>query len=205
MLPWLFYDITVSALRLVIPENVPITERLSLNLCFFICRLVFVCKDHSGTRLLVLDSSYRDNVWLAEPHIHGWGLDKEQAIDRFNIIKKSLVSLGYAQPIIDLRGTLTLYWNNAINAATHNGYKLAQFILDYKIACENADIRIIGRSLGARVVLNILFSLYNNEMWNERGYKIASAHLIGAAVNPIEVSEDYYGSSTQNVNRWVSQ
>jgi hypothetical protein len=132
-------------------------------------------------------------------HIHGWGLDEEQAIDRFNIIKKSLVSLGYAQPIIGFTWDADLYWNNAINAATHNGHKLAQFILDYKIACENADVRIIGHSLGARVVLNTLFSLYNNEMWNERGYKIASAHLMGAAVNPIEVSEDYYGGSIQSV------
>jgi hypothetical protein len=132
-------------------------------------------------------------------HIHGWGINEEQAIDRFNIIKKSLVSLGYTQPIIGFTWDSDLFWNNAVNAASENGRKLAEFVLDYKMACEHADIRIIGHSLGARVVLNTLASLYNNEIWTERGYKIASAHLMGAAVNPVELSEDYFENSIQSI------
>jgi hypothetical protein len=132
-------------------------------------------------------------------HVHGWGINEEQAIDRFNIIKKSLISVGYTQPIIGFTWDSDLYWNNAVNAATQNGHKLAQFILDYKMACEHANIRIVGHSLGARVVLNTLESLYNNGIWTGRGYTVASAHLMGAAVNPIEVSGDYFGNSIQNV------
>lgn len=132
-------------------------------------------------------------------HVHGWGLNEEQAIDRFNTVKKSLLSLGYTQPIIGFTWDSNLFWNNAVNAASENGRKLAEFIVDYKMACEHADIRIFGHSLGARVVLNTLASLYNNEMWTERGYKIASAHLLGAAINPVELSEDYFENSIQSI------
>jgi Protein of unknown function (DUF726) len=132
-------------------------------------------------------------------HTHGWGITEEQAIDRFNVVKKSLNSLGYTQPIIGFTWDADLFWNNAVNAAEENGHKLAQFILDYKIACEHANIRLVGHSLGARVVLNALDSLYDNEIWTERGYKVASVHLMGAAVNPIEVSTVYFGTSIRNV------
>lgn len=132
-------------------------------------------------------------------HVHGWSLNEEQAIDRFNIVKKSLNSLGYTQPIVGFTWDANLFWDNAVNAASNNGHKLAQFVLDYKVACEHANIRLVGHSLGARVVLNAIDSLYKNEIWTERGYKIASVHLMGAAVNPLEVSEDYFGAPIQNV------
>jgi hypothetical protein len=143
-------------------------------------------------------------------HTHGCSLNEEQAIDRFNTVKKSLNSLGYTQPIVGFTWDADLFWDNAVDAATENGQKLAQFVLDYKMACEHANIRLVGHSLGARVVLNALDSLYDNEIWTERGYRVASVDLMGAAVNPVEASTDYFGTSIQNVtdgfhNKFSSQ
>jgi hypothetical protein len=103
--------------------------------------------------------------------------------------------LGYTQPVIGFTWDADLFWNNAVNVAGENGRKLAQFILIYKMACEHANIRIIRHSLGARVVLNSLASLYNIEIWIDKGYKIASTHIIGAAVDPVEVSRYYFGKN----------
>ena len=43
---------------------------------------------------------------------------------------------------------------------------LLQFILDFKIQCPNTEVRLVAHSLGARVVLSALDSLYNNQKWN---------------------------------------
>jgi hypothetical protein len=57
---------------------------------------------------------------------------------------------------------------------------------------------LVGHSLGARVILNALYELHTNRdlvtengvSWNDpnKNYKITSVHLLGAAVNPEEVS-----------------
>ena len=54
--------------------------------------------------------------------------------------------------------------------------------------CEELKIRLIGHSLGARVVLSSLDYLQNNELWNSKNFKIESVHLLGAAVDNEEIS-----------------
>jgi esterase/lipase superfamily enzyme len=134
-------------------------------------------------------------------YVHGWDNDKEEAIDKFNIVKKSLSSLGFTQPMIGFIWDSDINWYAAKNAATQNGDKLAQFVLHYKEECPNAEIRLVGHSLGTRIILNTLDSLYNNQLWTERGYKITSVHVMGAAVNPAElsVSSLYFGRPIENV------
>jgi pimeloyl-ACP methyl ester carboxylesterase len=74
-------------------------------------------------------------------------------------------------------------WNITKSIAKQNGPKLAKFISDFKTKYPNHNIRIIAHSLGAKVVENALIN-FNNETWkNNSAYKIASIHLIGAAIS----------------------
>jgi pimeloyl-ACP methyl ester carboxylesterase len=85
-------------------------------------------------------------------------------------------------------------WNIGKLIAKENGPKLAQFILDYMNTCkqhnEDTKIRLIGHSMGARVILSALESLDSNQQWNRNKFKIDSVHLLGAAVDDEEVSKN---------------
>lgn len=134
-------------------------------------------------------------------YVHGWNADEESAISQFKIVKKSLESpeIDYRHPVIGFSwdsNTIGFYpWNWLIgkSIAEQNGLKLGKFILDYKEYCEQAKIRLVGHSLGASVILNALERLHNDpelSLWNapDRNYKVESVHLLGAAVNPEDVS-----------------
>ncbi|MDF2736268.1 MAG: hypothetical protein K0S93_124 [Nitrososphaeraceae archaeon] len=88
--------------------------------------------------------------------------------------------------------------------STKNGLKLAKFILDLKKFCSDADIHLVGHSLGASVILNALDRLHNDprlQLWNaeERDYRVDSVHLLGAAVNPEAISiTQGFGNSIRN-------
>jgi hypothetical protein len=49
---------------------------------------------------------------------------------------------------------------------------------------------LVSHSLGARVVLSTLDSLYNNQKWNNETFKVTSVTVMGAAVDDEEVSKD---------------
>jgi hypothetical protein len=55
----------------------------------------------------------------------------------------------------------------------------------------NISIRIAGHSLVAMVVLSSLDSLYKNAIWKNNNYTISSVHLMGAAVDDEEVSNNW--------------
>jgi esterase/lipase superfamily enzyme len=89
-------------------------------------------------------------------------------------------------------------WGIAEIIAKKNGPKLAHFIFDLKDNCPNTDIRLIAHSLGARLVLSALNSLHNeNQEWNNKNFKVASVHLMGAAVDDEEPSKNYIDSINQ--------
>jgi hypothetical protein len=79
-------------------------------------------------------------------------------------------------------------WLAAKLIAKENGPKLAQFISDYKNRCQATDMRLIAHSMGTRVLLSGLDSLYKNQEWNNNNFKIASAHAMGAAVDNEEIA-----------------
>jgi pimeloyl-ACP methyl ester carboxylesterase len=85
-------------------------------------------------------------------------------------------------------------WNIGKLIAKDNGPKLAQFIFDYMNTCnqhnQDTKIRLIGHSVGARVILSALESLDSNQQWNRNNFKIASVHLLGAAIDDDEVSKN---------------
>ena len=66
-----------------------------------------------------------------------------------------------------------------------------------KEECQNTDIRLIAHSLGAAVIDSTLVRLDNNSNWNS---KIASVHLIGAAINNQLIAKNTpFGNAIVNI------
>jgi pimeloyl-ACP methyl ester carboxylesterase len=126
--------------------------------------------------------------------VHGWYLNETQAKEGFDRVKLSLENNSYYIPIIGFSWSSDTPWISAKFVAKENGPKLADFILDLMNSCKefNKDvkIRLIGHSLGARVILSSLDSLHKDPLWKSKGFKIASVHLMGAAVDNEEVSKN---------------
>lgn len=132
-------------------------------------------------------------------YIHGiWvgpmSLENQTVI--FDRAAKSLTANNYTFPLIGFSWDSDTIispngtgWLAAKLIAKENGPKLAQFISDYKNKCQGTDIRLIAHSMGARVVLSALESLYHNQEWNSKHFKIKSVHLMGAAVDNEEVAK----------------
>jgi pimeloyl-ACP methyl ester carboxylesterase len=132
-------------------------------------------------------------------YIHGWLESRESAIDKFNIVKDALGDNGYGEPVVGFHWTSNVYWYYAKVYADLSGERLSEFIRDLKIACEDTQLRLIGHSLGAQVILNALDHLRNDSLWNNRGYAISSVHLLGAAVDDEEIStRSSFGIAIQN-------
>ncbi|MDF2768094.1 MAG: hypothetical protein K0S91_929 [Nitrososphaeraceae archaeon] len=136
--------------------------------------------------------------------VHGWHNDQYEAKERLDRVRMSLEHNNYIIPLIGLSWNSDIQWDNAKLIAKQNGPKLAYFIVDYINTCKhqydkNVDVRLIAHSLGARVILSTLDSLNKNTTWKNNGFKIASVHLMGAAIDNEEVSKnpfDVTGNST---------
>lgn len=133
--------------------------------------------------------------------VHGFNNNNENAKERLDRIKMSLEDINYTD--ISLvgyswrsdTGFTPAGWMQAKQLSLDEGKKLANFIIDYVNTCneqynKKSDIRLIGHSLGARLILSTLESLNKNQTWNDNGYKIASVHLLGAAVDNEEISKN---------------
>ncbi len=131
--------------------------------------------------------------------VHGWSLNQSMANERF---VRANISLDYNNyhnnSVVGFSWDANSNQNNwtiAKSIAKDNGPKLAQFILNYADACkhlhgQDTKIRLIAHSLGSRVVLSALDSLYDNQKWNSEKFNVTSVHLMGAAVDDEEVSKD---------------
>ena len=127
--------------------------------------------------------------------VHGWGNDKFKAKERLDRVKMSLENNNYSIPLIGLSWDSNKFWDEAKIIAKENGPKLANFIIDYVDTCKHqhnkdTNIRLMSHSIGARVLLSTLDNLHTNPIWNNNDYKIASVHLMGAAVDDEEVSKN---------------
>ncbi len=127
--------------------------------------------------------------------VHGWGNDKVKAKERLDRVKMSLENNNYSIPLIGLSWDSNKLWDEAKIIAKENGPKLANLIIDYVDTCKHqhnkdTNIRLMSHSIGARVILSTLDNLHTNPTWNNNDYKIASVHLMGAAVDDEEVSKN---------------
>jgi hypothetical protein len=133
--------------------------------------------------------------------VHGYDNNNENAKEQLDRIKMSLehnnytdISLiGYSWP--SDTGFTPSGWIKAKLLSVDEGSKLANFIIDYANTChkqynKKSDIRLIGHSLGSRLILSALDSLDKNQTWNDNNYQIASVHLLGAAVDNEEISKN---------------
>jgi hypothetical protein len=131
-------------------------------------------------------------------YIHGVWATTQGAINQYHRVVDSALGLNnsYLIPIIlfswdsdtpfDIEGN---GWRTAKGIADENGPLLANSILGLKNDCPQSGVRIIAHSLGTRVIFNALASLDTNQEWNGNNFKIASMHLMGAAVDNEEVSK----------------
>jgi len=135
--------------------------------------------------------------------VHGWGSNDSNAKKKFERTLLSLQSNGFNNTLVGFSwdsNTFTLAdlnwmgWINAKKIATENGPKLANYIIENLEKCKNitnnTEIRLIGHSLGARVILSALESLHNDTRWTNDGNKITSVHLLGAAIDNEEVTKE---------------
>lgn len=176
----------------------------------------------------VLNSICMDNEAIV--YVHGvWTNEKEHLIkavenaqEIFERLKMSLKSTEYNHPLIGFSWDSDTHidpegvgWNIAKLIAKENGPKLAKFLLDLKNYCiehldNNIGIRLVGHSLGSRVILSTLDSLDKNNEWKLPNFKIITVNLLGGAVDNYEVLKnnigisihdnikDFYGNAIQN-------
>ena len=122
--------------------------------------------------------------------VHGWGIDEYKAKERLDRVKMSLEYNKYNISLIGFSWNSDIDWDHAQSIAKENGPRLAQFIIELKNKCIDTDIRLISHSMGARVILSSFTSLHNNSLLDGSTFKIASVHLLGAAVDDEEVSKN---------------
>lgn len=139
-------------------------------------------------------------------YVHGFNSDEEEAVSDFEILRKSLEKNNYFYPVIGFSWdskTGIFDFDDAKFIATLNGKKLAQFIFDFKCKNPDTEIRLVGHSMGSRVILNTLQALHENQQWTEckcGNGKVASIHVLGAAVDDQEVAKtEGFGESIENI------
>lgn len=115
--------------------------------------------------------------------VHGW-LDKSPADDgTFETFEQALTAEGYDAPVVgyswDADTWLTRWWQ-ATEIAELNGPKLAAFLEDLTAESPETSVRLVGHSLGGRLVLSALQAY--------EGTAVDSVSLLGAAVNADDIA-----------------
>jgi pimeloyl-ACP methyl ester carboxylesterase len=125
-------------------------------------------------------------------YVHGVWASRQSAIEQVQRVDISLrEGNNYDIPIVGFSWDSDTIqdrngngWEIAKVIANNNGKLLANLIVGYKGACPSDEVRLIGHSLGSRVILSALQSLHDES----RGKIIRSVHLMGAAVDDEQVS-----------------
>lgn len=132
-------------------------------------------------------------------YVHGFNNDVDDAIENFNLSKTSLGISSYEYPLVGFSWDSDpgkLDWYDAEIIAELNGPKLGAFVKQFKDSCPDTKVRLIGHSLGARVILTAIQDLYDTN-WNN---KISSVHLLGAAVDNDVIGKDHdFGVAIENM------
>lgn len=152
-----------------------------------------------------LDGPAGDELFVVA---HGWRNDASDARSMFSTTADGLAENGYEQPVVGFTydaDTDYLEWWSATDIAERNGAKLANFLTDYAGANPGVDVRLLGHSLGARVVLSTV-----QELAEGGADPVASVTLLGGAANDDSVALDgQYGADIRDAtgqtdNFWKS-
>jgi pimeloyl-ACP methyl ester carboxylesterase len=166
------------------PENFPhVTTRDHFDIGWF--GSVSLTDGHTATDYATrngvpgLDGSKPAEIAV---HVHGWLSDTDGALVSFDQSKAALRANGYDAPVVgfswDADTGLDQWWP-ATEIAERNGYKLAQFLLDYWRATDGAGVRLLAHSLGARVALSAVLTLAYNDYTDV----VTSVSLLGGAAD----------------------
>jgi hypothetical protein len=128
-------------------------------------------------------------------YVHGFNRNDIEANEEFNRLQISLLHNNYRIPVVGFSWDSKTDWPIAKTNAIKNGPKLADVISNFTHICSNSDIRILAHSLGASVVNSTLISLNENVNWTD---KIASVHLLGAAINNSLIAESNLTKAIEN-------
>lgn len=132
--------------------------------------------------------------------VHGWHVTSDVAKEQLDTVKMSLENNAYNIPLIGYSWGSDIEWNDAKVLAKNEGPKVAQFISSFIHGCNgNSQIRLLGHSLGSRVILSSLHAL--NNMPSTANFKILSVNLMGAAVDDDEISMNRI-DRISNPNPW---
>jgi len=128
-------------------------------------------------------------------YVHGVWASEQQAKEQTDRVFLSLQNSGLNIPVVGFSWDSDTApsghgWDIAKKIANENGPVLANFIGDFKGMCPNDDLRIIAHSLGSRVALSAIQSLYDSNPHEAVSKIITSVHLLGAAVDNEQVSTD---------------
>jgi hypothetical protein len=131
-------------------------------------------------------------------YIHGYNRNDTEAKEEFNRIQTALNDNNFRIPFIGFSWDSKVLWKQAKINAKENGPKLADYIISFHKKCPNTSIHLIAHSLGASVVDSTLVNLDKNSNW--KNSKIATVHLLGAAINnKLIANNTYLGNATENV------
>lgn len=153
-----------------------------------------------------------DEKLSAEPDetavfVHGWLANRRAALGRMSMMRYNLRKVGYEGDVVGFTWDseeIAHRWKLGRRIAERNGPKLAQFVVDYREET-GGDVRLVSNSLGARVVLEAVRSLYRSGM-NDA---VDSLSMMGAAADSDSVAVDgRYGEALAEAvgethNYWI--
>ena len=127
--------------------------------------------------------------------VHGWNATENESKEQLDRVNMSLEKNNYTHSLIGYTWDSNNVWIASQYIAKWNGPILADLILKSNNSCsidkgKDMQIRMIGHSLGSRVILSSLDSLLKDGTLNKNNTPIASVHLMGAAVDDEEVTKD---------------
>jgi pimeloyl-ACP methyl ester carboxylesterase len=121
--------------------------------------------------------------------VHGWLQDESDVEKRFPVQREQLRLAGADAPVVnyswDSDSTQAGWWI-ASEIARRNGRKLATFLTDYARRSPETTIRLIGFSIGGRLVPSAIESLHERNTVTD----VDSVSLMGAAVPAPKVALD---------------
>jgi len=139
--------------------------------------------------------------------VHGWLANERASLGRMSMLRHSLRENGYDGAMTGFTwdsDEMAHRWKLGRRIAERNGPKLAQFVYDHHERT-GSDVRLISNSLGARVVLEAVRSLYLSDVNDAVG----SVSMMGAAADADSVAHDgRYGKPVREAvgevhNYWI--